>query len=139
MISCSALESGWINEIARDGEVLIIMEGLIMYFSVDEIKALMGMIRDAFPDCTLLIELLSSFTLKNQKQDDTINKTSAVFRWGVKEAKELEVLCPYGKLKGEWNYTPVMKRFSPFFITLISPILTNANNRIAKFEISAAS
>lgn len=58
-------------------------------------------------------------------------------RWGVKESKELEIMCPYAKLRDEWNYTPVMKRFSPFFITLISPMLTNANNRIAKFEISA--
>lgn len=137
MISCSALENGWINEIAQDGEVLIIMEGLIMYFSEDEIKVLMGMIRDAFPGCTLLIELLSSFTLRNQKKHDTLKKTSAVFRWGVKESKELEIMCPYAKLRDEWNYTPVMKRFSPFFITLISPMLANANNRIAKFEISA--
>lgn len=138
MLSYSALESGWLREIARNGEMLIIMEGLIMYFSVDEIKALMSMIRDGFPGCTLLIELLSSFTLKNQKKLDTINKTSAVFRWGVKESKELETLCPYAKLMDEWNYTPVMRRFSPILITLISPILTNVNNRIAKFEISAA-
>ncbi len=139
MISYSVLERGWISEIAPNGEVLIIMEGLIMYFSAAEIKVLMGMIHDAFPDCTLLIELLSSFTLKNQKQHDTINKTNAVFQWGVKESKEFELICPYAKLKEEWNYTPVMKRFSPFFITLLSPMLTNVNNRIAKFMISSTS
>ncbi|WRS28784.1 class I SAM-dependent methyltransferase [Oscillospiraceae bacterium MB08-C2-2] len=139
MIACSALESDWVREIAKGGETLIIMEGLIMYFSEDEIKGLMGMIRDAFPGCTLLIELISAFSLKNQKKHDALKKTSAVFQWGVKEAEELVTLCPYTRLKNQWNYTPVMKRFSPLFITLISPMLANANNRIAKYEIPAAS
>lgn len=138
MIIGSALESDWISKIAQNSETLIIMEGLIMYFTVEEIKSLMGMVREAYPGCTLLIELLSALTFKKQKKHDTITETSAVFQWGVKESKDLEVLCPYAKLRDEWNYTPVMKRFSPVFITLISPLLTNANNRIAKFEVSTA-
>lgn len=137
MIIGSALEDNWIKEVRAEGEVLFILEGLIMYFTADEIKNMMRMIQKAFPNCTLLIELLSAFSCKNQKQHDTLKKTSAVFHWGVKQSKDLEVLCPQVKLKDEWNYTPVMRRFSPVFITLLTPIMKNWNNRIGKYEISA--
>lgn len=75
--------------------------------------------------------------LKHRKMHDTVTKTSAVFKWGVKNAKEMETLCPYVKLRDEWNFTPVMQRFAPVFITLISPMLYRVNSRIAKHGISA--
>ncbi|MFV0518830.1 MAG: class I SAM-dependent methyltransferase [Lachnospirales bacterium] len=135
MLISSALDKVWIDKVNKKNEILIIMEGLSMYFTEEEVKDFINMTKEAFPNCTILIELLSEFSWKNQKTHDTLKYTTAVFKWGVKEARELEILCPYAKLIDEWNYTPIMKQFSPVFITLISPILKNFNNRIGKFLI----
>lgn len=133
-IRSSVLDLGWVNQIENKEEVLVIAEGLLMYLQEKEVQTLFEGISGAFKSCTLLLELMSVWMVKNQKIHDTIKLTTAVFVWGVEMAEDFTKLCPMYKMTGEFNLTDIMKRFSPVFITLISPMLRSGNNRVGRFE-----
>lgn len=133
-ISGSVLENFWIEKIKNKDNVLIIAEGLLMYFEENEVQKLFKTVSESFEHCTLLCELMSKWMVKNQKVHDTIKKTTAVFQWGVDSTKDFTKLCPMYKMTGDFNLTDTMKRFSPIFISLIAPKLRQYNNRIGCFE-----
>lgn len=133
-IAISALDFSWMEQIENKEEVLVIAEGFLMYLKEKEVQALFEKISAVFKNCTLLLELMSTWMIKNQKMHDTIKLTTASFTWGVEASEDFARLCPMYKMTGDFNLTDTMKRFSPVFITLISPMLRSGNNRIGRFE-----
>lgn len=133
-ISKSVFDFSWINEIDSKTNVLIIAEGILMYFTKDEVKLLFDTISDSFKHTTLLLELMSKWMVKNQKHHDVTKTTSASFKWGIEKSNDFTKLCTKYKMIDEYSMTKEMKKYSPLFISLISPILSPINNRIAKFD-----
>lgn len=133
-LSGSVLDDFWYDKIEDKNDVLIIAEGLLMYFEEEEVKKLFDKVAAACKNCTVMCELMSEWMVKNQKLHDVVKKTSAVYKWGVKNTDDFTKLCPQYRMVGEYNYTDTMKRFSPVFITLVSPMLRKRNNRLGCFE-----
>ena len=133
-IARSILDYSWIEEIKNKENVLIVAEGILMYFTENEVKDLFQMIAKSFPKCSLVIEIMSEFMLKNQKKHETIKKTTAKFKWGIKEVADFVHLCPDYEYVRECNFTTEMKRFAPIRIGLISPMLKSINNKIGIFN-----
>lgn len=133
-ISSSVLNFTWLEKIKNKEDVLVIAEGLLMYLKEEDVQTLFEKISASFKHCTLLLELMSKWMVENQKMHDTIKKTTAVFVWGIKVTEDFTKLCPMYKMTGDFNLTDIMKRFSPIFISLISPKLRSGNNRIGRFE-----
>lgn len=137
-IKSSALEDEWTNKIAQKNlPTLIIIEGLLMYFNEEEVKILFTIISKTFPNCTILLEKITPFMVKNSSKHPVVNKTSAVFKWGVRSGKEIELLCPALEFKNEWNFSADMKKLSPVFITLIYPMFQKINNSLVKLSVKA--
>ena len=59
MIAASAMDPGWPQQVEATGEVLVIVEGLTMYLTVQDLRSLMGLIHDAFPGATALVEVMT--------------------------------------------------------------------------------
>ena len=133
-IGANALDETWAKRIKNDDKVLIILEGLLMYFTEEEIKKLFKILKENFPNAIILAEFSRPGLVNHQKFHDSISETSAVFKWGIAKSRDIEKICPQVKFIEEWNLTKGMKDFSPIFIRLISPILTKANNSIVKLE-----
>lgn len=133
-ISASVLDFAWMEQIKDREDVLVIAEGILMYLQEKEVQTLFEKISAVFQNCTLLLELMTTWMVKNQKIHDTVKLTTAVFTWGVEASADFTKLCPMFKITGDFNLTDTMKRFSPVFITLISPMLRSKNNRIGRFE-----
>ena len=133
-IASSALDFTWMDKIENNENVLVIAEGFLMYLDEKEVEELFKQISHKFKNVKLLIELMSNWMVKNQKAHDTVRTTGAVFKWGINESKDFEKLCSSYKLLAEYNLTDLMKKYSPIFIRLISPVLRSRNNRIALFE-----
>ena len=133
-IASSALDLTWMDKIENKENVLVIAEGFLIYLDEKEVEELFNHISQKFKNVKLLIELMSNWMVKNQKAHDTVRTTGAVFKWGINESKDFEKLCPSYELLSEYNLTDLMKKYSPIFIRLISPVLRNRNNRIALFE-----
>lgn len=135
-ISKSVFDKSWIKDIKGEKEnVIIILEGILMFFDEEEVAKLFNFLAENFPHATVLTEFMHPYTLKIQKYHDSIKKTSAVFKWGIKNSKDIEKICPRIKFIQEWNLTKEMLHFSPLYVGIFSPILFRINNRIIKLKI----
>lgn len=130
-ISKSALDPSWIENIRIDGkEVLIISEGVLMYFEEKEVKKFLEILTENFEKFEAQFDLLSLGALKMQKKHDTLKKMNAQFKWGVKDGSELVKLNPKIKQVGLINFTVKMKKMLPFTKKWIIPFMYLYNNRL---------
>lgn len=105
MIAKSVFDYSWVNEIIRINEpVLIIAEGLLMYFTELEVKGLMNKLVDAFPGAEMLFEMATPTIVNSSHKHETFSEMGAIFQWGIKSGKEVEKLNPLIKFIKEWKY-----------------------------------
>ncbi|WP_022818925.1 class I SAM-dependent methyltransferase [Fusobacterium russii] len=134
-LGANALEESWAEQIKEEKEVLIILEGILMYFKEEEIKNLFKILKKYFPNAIILAEFSRPGLIKYQKKHDTLSKVSATLYWGISKSKDIEKIAPEVKFIEEWNLTKGMIAFSPFFMILIYPIIYKVNNTIVKLKI----
>lgn len=133
-LSGSVLDDFWYEKIENKNDVLIVAEGVLMYFEENEVKALFDKVAEKFENCTLMCELMSKWMAENKELNDVIKKTTVSYKWGVEKTEDFIKLCPEYKMIGEYNFTDEMKRFAPALIEEIAPKLRDKNNRLGCFE-----
>lgn len=90
LIGSSVTESGWLKEIPTGkNQYIVIAEGLFMYLREDEIKTLIGRLRDSIGAYTLVFDAFSTYTAKKVRNHPSIKKTGAVIKWGIDDPGEL--------------------------------------------------
>lgn len=136
-IGKSALDLCWADEIKeKNRPVLIILEGILMYFTEAEVIELMGILKNHFPGCTILAEIMNPFVATQTKHHDTVKNTSAVFKWGVKSGKDMEKMCDKIHCLQEWNlFDELTNQGLMFQIAAKVPFIRNINNKIVKLQM----
>ncbi|MDE7249317.1 MAG: class I SAM-dependent methyltransferase, partial [Lachnospiraceae bacterium] len=90
MIAKSAMDERWADEIEEPkGRVLVIIEGLVMYLSEQDVKQILSIISRRFERAEVIMEVMNPWVVKNVKEK-SIEKTKAKFTWGIKSGKELQ-------------------------------------------------
>ncbi len=89
-ISKSVLDFSWNEQIPPHKPTLFIAEGLLMYFTEDEVKSILKNIADNFPNAEMIFEAMSPFVAKNSNKHADVKKYDAVFKWGIKSGKEID-------------------------------------------------
>jgi O-methyltransferase involved in polyketide biosynthesis len=93
-ISASVLDSSWVSLIPKGKSALFIAEGLSFYFSEDENRQMLGILRDHYSEAECLMEILHPWCIKmsaNRKYQDPVStKAATLLKWGVKSGRELE-------------------------------------------------
>ena len=133
MMDGDALNGTWTKNIPKSKMYIIVMEGVLEYFSKEQVKACLNMLCDSFPHGYLLAELHSPFMEKNSKHHDAVKYTNASFGWGTKSGEEYLELEPRMKLVSERSYNEEMKKYS-IRGKLFAIIGKNINNRLAVFK-----
>lgn len=100
MITSSVFHYTWIDEVKKDEPVLIIIEGLLIYFQEDEVRELLNKLVDAFPGAEMLCEVTTPLLVRRHKQHPKF----VPFKWGVKSGREMEEFNPKIKYITEWNF-----------------------------------
>jgi len=90
LISKSALDISWIETIPKNRPTLFLAEGLLMYFTENEVKSLFRKINKNFQGADMFFEALSPFIAKKSKKHADLKKYAAVFKWGIKSGKEID-------------------------------------------------
>jgi O-methyltransferase involved in polyketide biosynthesis len=103
-IAKSVLDSTWTEQVPKDKPVLFIAEGLLMYFTEDEVKEILSIIGSAFPASEMLIEAMSPFMAKRTSKHPDVKHYDAEFKWGVKTGAELEEWQIGIRFIEEWYY-----------------------------------
>lgn len=133
MMAGSALDGEWTKGLPKNDMNIIVMEGVLEYFSKDQVKTCLNMLCDSFAHGYLLAELHSPFLEKNSKHHDAVKNTNATFGWGTKSGKEYLELEPRLRFVSETSYNEEMKKYS-IPGKLMAIFGKNINNRLAVFN-----
>lgn len=88
-ISASAMEETWSKKIECHNEsVLVIIEGLTMYLTREDVEKIFEIISNKFQHTTVFVETMNPFIVKHVKEK-SIDKSKAKFRWGIKSGIEM--------------------------------------------------
>ena len=133
MLAGSALEGEWTKSLPKNDMTIVVMEGVLEYFSKDMVKTCLNMLCDSFSHGYLLAELHSPFLEKNGKHHDAVKNTNATFGWGTKSGKEYLELEPRLTFVSERSYNEEMRKYS-IRGKLFAIVGRNINNRLAVFK-----
>ena len=91
MIAKSAMNESWAEEIEDPtGEVLVVIEGLVMYLTEADVKKILFIICSRFEHAEIIMEIMCPFIMRHMKEK-SIEASKARFTWGLKSGKELEL------------------------------------------------
>ncbi len=133
MMEGDALNGEWTKKIPKSDMYIIVMEGVLEYFSKEQVKTCLNMLCDCFEHGWLLAELHSPFLEKNSKHHDAVKNTNATFGWGTKSGREYLQLEPRMEFVSEHSYNEEMKKYT-IRGKLFAIIGKNINNRLAVFK-----
>ncbi|MCR5175991.1 MAG: class I SAM-dependent methyltransferase [Anaerovibrio sp.] len=138
MLAGDALKDDWCETVqnilkGRQARPVFIAEGLFMYFTLEEIRTFLNILRDNFDRGILIAEQNSKMMQKHGKYHDTVSKTNAKFMSGTDSAQEIADLAEGIHLVEEHSFNEEMKKHS-IRGKLFALIFPNMNDRWATFE-----
>ncbi len=133
MLDGSALDGEWTKKLPKSDMTIVIMEGVLEYFSKEQVKICLNMLCDSFQHGYLLAEQHSPFLEKHGSHHDAVKNTNATFGWGTKSGKEYLELETRLTFVSERSYNEEMKKYS-IRGKLFAIVGKNINNRLAVFK-----
>jgi len=122
-IACSAMDEKWRKAVHEDNRpVLVIIEGLTMYLTEQDVKKIFAII-STLPKATIYVETMSRFAVKHVKEK-SVAQSGAKFTWGIKKGKDLEKLLKGFVMAKEVSLIEGMKVIYPAYkwISWIKPV-----------------
>lgn len=107
MIAKSVFDYSWIDDIKTNPSVLIIAEGILMYFTKHEVTGLLNKLVESFHDAEMILEAIPASLVKQSENQNLIKKQyniEAQFHWGIKNGKNLERINDKIKYLEDWHY-----------------------------------
>lgn len=132
MLAGDILKADWIKNIPKADIVIVIAEGLLMYFSKEQVRTVLHNITGSFGRGFLLAELMHPKMMK-EKMHDTVKHTNAKFGWGTETGNDLLELDPKMELVKESSFWDEMKKYT-LAGKIGSVIAKNLNNRLAVYR-----
>lgn len=141
----SAMDEAWAEEVHKtlnaetdlDNETrptLVIIEGLTMYLSKEDVQKIFTIIRKHFTAATVLVETMSPFVVKHIKEK-SIEASKAKFTWGVKNGRILAKELPGFEPVKDVSLVEGMKKLYPIYgIIGKIPAVRNISNQIIELK-----
>lgn len=121
-IEKSVLDESWIEEIkvCFEDRVIIIAEGLLMYFTEEDTRKIFTMLSGAFPYAHMFFDVVHSFF---------VNKgISSEFLWGIDTATEIERMNENIRLVQAWSMGDLLKERQSWVMRILN-IFPSTGNR----------
>ena len=133
MLDGDALDGAWTKALPKADMYIIVVEGVLEYFSKEQVKTCLNMLCDCFPHGYLLAELHYPFLEKHGSHHDAVKHTNATFGWGTKSGEDYLELEPRMKLVSEHSYNEEMRKYT-IRGKLFALVGKNINNRLAVYQ-----
>ncbi len=134
MLDGDALDGAWTKALPAAEAVIIVMEGVLEYFTKEQTATCLHMLCDSFEHGWLLAEMNSMFIVKHSKQHDAIKNTNATFKWGTESGEEFVELEPRLQLVEEHSYNEEMRKHTLRGKLFAATVGKKVNNRLATFR-----
>lgn len=103
-IARSFLDPAWVEELnVGDAPVLVIAEGLFMYFEEADVKAFVTHLGDRLPGAQVLFEAVDPTLMTIMNLQGWVQQLGAPFKWGLADAKSLERWSPTLHVLDQWH------------------------------------
>lgn len=117
-IAKSVLDFSWVNDVVKDRKTLFIAEGLLNYFSEEDVKSIFKTIQENFPGSEIIFEAYSHLMKKAWHKHPHIKNAFSMFKWGIETGKLIEKWDKGIRFLQEWHYLdrhPKRWRWMRFF------------------------
>lgn len=104
MVSSDVRDMGWLSQIPKESDAIIVMEGIGMYLPLEELKAVLKQWKTYFGEVRILMDTYTVFAAKATRYKNPINEVGVTQVYGFDDPKALE-----GSgitFVREWNLTP---------------------------------
>ena len=105
MVESDARENAWIQTLPTGKNAIILMEGVSMYFQLEELKKLLTGLCGQFKQVHLLMDCYTVFAAKASKYKNPINEVGVTTVYGIDDPHVLEDNAGLS-FKAEWELTP---------------------------------
>ncbi len=103
-LACSAFEPGWMSQVTADSPVLLLAEGVLMYFPEVEVRGLFSTLGERFPGAEIIFDCLSPLAFMLHQNKPGSREFALLLKWPVKDPREIEGWKSGFKLLSAWNY-----------------------------------
>lgn len=90
MIDSDARKQEWMKDVPEDVPAIVVMEGISMYLSLEELNSLLAALANHFSKIHLLMDCYTTFAAKASKYKNPINDVGVTEVHGLDEPKLLE-------------------------------------------------
>ena len=120
-IESSMFDYGWIESVkAYQKPVLIIIEGVLMYFAPDEVKSFFEELCRQLDNATVVFDMLAFSLVGHAKDHDSLRKVDDVeFRWSLLDTKDMEKWNSKIHLKTEYYMSDYENGRYPFIFRML--------------------
>lgn len=135
MIAKSAMDPSWAKQVdATGGNVLVIIEGLTMYLTGNDVARMLRIISRRFSRVKVILEFMNPWIVRHVREK-SIEASQAKFTWGIQSGKELERMAPGLRWIEDVSLTEGMKELYPIYRVIGKiPALRNLSNKLAVLE-----
>lgn len=132
-IAMSAMDD-WGSVIKENAPTLVIIEGLTMYLTQEDVQRIFEVIAARFEAATVFVETMNPVMVRRFKEK-SIDQSGARFNWGVKNGQALAGLLPDFRFVCEHGLTEGMAQFVPIYKLLDKlPTVRSISNKIIVLE-----
>lgn len=135
MIGAQLDDLRWMDDVPRDKPGLLIAEGVLMYLSEAEVKALLNAVVAHFPSGQMIFDVVHPFILK--RAGSNVGGTGATYKWSLDDPQDIKQLEPKLELLKEFSMHELVgfSRFARWVRALfraqeVSPTLRRMNRPV---------
>ena len=103
-VPVSMFDTTWMEDISnnhKDAHVIIIFEGVLMYYSEEQVKLLLNDVSTYFPEGEVYFDMCDKGSLI--KDLPLLRDFQAKFKMGINNGKDIENIVPRLKLTGQYS------------------------------------
>lgn len=140
-IISSMFDYGWTEIVKSHGKpILIIIEGVLMYFEPEKIKAFFHELCNHFDNATIVFDMLAFALVGHSGQHDSLRKVDKdiEFKWSLLNTRDMEAWNPKIKLEKEFYMSKYDHGRFPFIFRMLYKItyfFRHYNQRVVKLVI----
>lgn len=90
MVESDARNNDWIDNLPKNKNAIIVMEGVSMYFQTEELTRLLKHLTSHFQKTTVLMDCYTVFAAKASKYKNPVNDVGVTVLYGIDDPKILE-------------------------------------------------
>ena len=139
-IANSAFDLAWLDLVAsRQGQpCLFVSEGMLVYFSEEQVKRLVLALRERFPGAELIFDSVPWVLPHASWMHPTLRTLKQSVAWGLRKGNDLESWSPDIHLLEDWNYfDPPEPRLGPARLVRFIPTF-GKGYRVVRYRLGEA-